>query len=167
MATDPGTAGIAAGIGGLGQAQAASNAANKTAKTNQRQLDIQESTLRDQGDIANLVLDLINSSDAFNSAKQKTEEAQILNKQSKRDQNFVNAEQTLPGGGDPRDTVAAEQRARLVAAQQDLQIRRNRTIDLDTIQAKIQAYLAAASIGGIRTPKFGSKSFQTRYGIAA
>lgn len=167
MATDPATAGIAAGVGGIAQAGAASNAAGKQAKTSQRQLDIEESQLRDRGEIANLIMDLISSSDAFNSAKAKSDEAAILKKQSKEQQDFLGATQSLPGGGDPRDTVAAEQRARLIAAQQDLQIRRNRFLDMELLQAKIQAMLGAASIGGIRTPEFGSQSFQKRFNVGA
>ena len=163
--TGSGAAGLASAGGGLLQSAMGQNTANKQIKQNQRQMDIEESVLRDKGDIANLILDFIKSSSALDPVKAKAEEASILKKQSKEQQDFLGATQSLPGGGDPRDTVASEQRARLVAAQQDLQIRRNRFLDLELLQAKMQGLLATASIGGIRTPEFGSQSFQKRFNV--
>ncbi len=166
MATDPATAGIIAGAGsGIFQQQQQSQAASRQSRNTERSLDIQESEARDRGSLANQILEFISSSSAFDPTRARAEEGRILQTESQRQQDILGATQSLPGGGDPRDTVASEQRARLVAAQQDLQIRRNRSLDFDLLTGKLNALLATASIGGIRTPEFGSKSFRKRFAI--
>ena len=153
MATDPGTGAVIGGLGGLMQADAQAKQASASNKLHKRHVDLEETQLRDKGEIANLLLDFINSSGALNPDQAKAQENQILRTDSKRDQDFMSGTQSLPGGGNPNDTVNAENRARLLAAQQDLQIRRNRQLDMELLNARFQALLATASLGGIRSPK--------------
>lgn len=142
----------------------ATKAANDQNKLSGRSLDMTETEKSGIGDISDMILKLINGNTALDATRVKAQEGAVMRQENEQERNFLNAKQTLPGGGDARDTTNAEQRARLVAAQQDLMFRRNRALDLELLQAKITGLMAAGQLGGIR-PEYQSDRIKKMRGI--
>ena len=144
----------------------ASQSADAQNKLSGRSLDLSEAEKSGIGDISAMILNLINGNAALDATRVKAQEGAVMRQENEQDRNFLNAQQTLPGRGDARDTTNAEQRARLVAAQQDLMFRRNRALDLELLQAKITGLMAAGQLGGIR-PEYQSDRIKKMRGVGA